>query len=102
MRDVRESWPMRLLRPKASSKRKPTTVGGKTSGRVKAPSIQTRARLLVPYIALAASTPRTKVKAVATPLSQTRCAVEIDREASLLHRDCEAMFLKNPSGGGTL
>ena len=57
--------PMKLCRPKTSNRKKPTTVGGRTSGSVSRPSIQTRKRPSMPNICLAAYSPRKKVAMVA-------------------------------------
>ena len=60
------AWPIQLRRPKMRSRKKPTTVGGRTSGRVRMPSIHARREPCIPYIHRAAIMPRKKVAMVAT------------------------------------
>jgi len=64
------AWPIKLRRPKITSRIKPTTVGGKTSGSVRMPSIQARmlhVRRTLPmqYMLLAVNKPRKNVAIVA-------------------------------------
>ena len=57
--------PTGLRRPKISSRKNPTTVGGSTSGRVSTPSTHARIDPCNPYIARAAISPRKNVATVA-------------------------------------
>jgi hypothetical protein len=57
---------MKLRLPSSRRRKKPTTVGGRTKGSVRRPSIHTRRLPRTPYISLAASIPRKNVATVAT------------------------------------
>ena len=56
--------PMTLRRPNNNSRKKPTTVGGKTRGNASKPSTSPRARPLYRLIANAAAMPDTNARAV--------------------------------------
>jgi hypothetical protein len=64
----RSNWPSGPWRPKSSRRRKPTTVGGRTSGRRAMPSKIAKAEPLRRSRQAAAATPRIRVMAVATML----------------------------------
>ena len=59
------TFPRGLLRPNKNNRPSPTTVGGKTRGRMKIPSRRLLILLFIPAIQRAAATPNTKVIAVA-------------------------------------
>ena len=59
------AWPIKLRLPSSSSRKKPTTVGGRTRGSVRRPSIHARRLPCTPYISHAANIPRKNVATVA-------------------------------------
>jgi hypothetical protein len=56
---------MKLRRPRSRRRKKPTTVGGRTRGKVRKPSTQARRLPRTPYMIQAAKSPRKKVAIVA-------------------------------------